>query len=275
LSYTQFEYSKLKLSKKKIKDTDTLTVSYKIKNIGKCDGAEVSQVYISDKESTIFRPKKELKGFKKVFLKAGEETTVTIELSKRAFAFYNADESIWQVESGDFEVMVGASSRDIRLSADVFVESTDSVAVPDYRESAPSYYGADIKNVPDSEFEAVLGHPIPLRDYKSGRKLDITCSIGDAADTKWGKVITAMLDTALDRIYKGSETENAVNKANIFDFPLKNYVATSPDILTEEMFNGFIMILNGERSGKGLGKIVSGLTTAIKKLPGIIYKSGN
>ena len=69
----------------KIKDTDTLTVSYKIKNVGDCDGAEISQVYVSDKESTIFRPKKELKGFKKVFLKAGEETTVEITLSKRAF----------------------------------------------------------------------------------------------------------------------------------------------------------------------------------------------
>ena len=270
LSYTQFEYSNLKLSKKKIKDTDILKVSYKIKNVGKCDGAEVSQIYVSDKDSTIFRPKKELKGFNKVFLKAGEETTVTIELSKRAFAFYNANESIWQVESGDFEIMVGASSRDIRLIADVFVESTDNVPVPDYRESAPSYYTADVKAVPDKEFEAILGHTIPLRDYKSGRKLDLSSSIGDAADTKWGKVITTMLDTALDRIFKGSETENAVNKANIFDLPIKNYMVTGPDILTEEMYNGLIMILNGERSGKGLGKIVSGLTKAVKKLPDMI-----
>ncbi len=270
LSYTQFEYSDLKFSEKKIKDTDTLTVSYKIKNIGECDGAEISQVYVSDKESTIFRPKKELKGFKKVFLKAGEETTVTIELNKRAFAFYNAAESIWQVESGEFEIMVGASSRDIRLSADVFVESTDSVAVPDYRESAPSYYGANIKNVPDKEFEAVLGHPIPLRDYKSGRKLDMSSSIGDAADTKWGKVVNTMLDTTMNRILKGSETENAVTKANILDLPIKNYMVTGPDILTEEMYNGLIMMFNGESSGKGLAKIVAGLVNAIKRIPELI-----
>lgn len=270
LSYTQFEYSNLKLSKKKIKDTDILKVTYKIKNVGKCDGAEISQIYVSDKDSIIFRPKKELKGFNKVFLKAGEETTVTIELSKRAFAFYNAAESIWQVESGDFEVMVGASSRNIRLSADVFVESTDNVPVPDYRESAPSYYGANIKSVPDKEFEAVLGHVIPKRDYGAGDRFDMTSTLGDAADTKWGKVIISMVDAAIDRVIKGSETEKANVKANSFDVPIKNFITMGPDVLTEEVCNGLLMLLNGEKSVKGINKIVTGLSAAIKKLPGLI-----
>ena len=273
LSYTQFEYSKLKLGKKKIKDTDTLTVSYKIKNTGNCDGAEISQVYVSDKESTIFRPKKELKGFRKVFLKAGEETTVTIELSKRAFAFYNVNESIWQVESGDFEIMVGASSRDIRLTADVFVESTDNVPVPDYRESAPSYYGAKVQAVPDKEFEAVLGHPIPPRDYKNGDKLDMSSSLSDAADTKRGKVIYNMLKTALDRIYKDNPTTDDAFKAFILDSPIKNYITMGPDVLTEEVCNGLLMILNGEKSAKGLSRIVSALADTVKKLPDLINKS--
>ena len=270
LSYTQFEYSKLKLSKKKIKDTDTITVSYKIKNIGDCDGAEISQVYVCDKESTIFRPKKELKGFKKVFLKAGEETTVEIELSKRAFAFYNVDSADWQVESGEFEIMVGASSRDIRLSAEVYVESADSTPVPDYRESAPSYYGADVTAVPDKEFEAVLGHSIPNRVYSSGEKFDMTSSLSDAADTKWGKVIISMLDAAIDRIIRGSETEKESVKANTFDVPFKNFITMGPDVVTEDICNGLIMILNGEKSAKGLAKIVTGFASAIIKLPGFI-----
>ena len=270
LSYTEFEYSDLKLSKKKIKDTDTLTVTYKIKNIGNCDGAEISQVYIKDKQSTIFRPEKELRGFKKVFLKAGEETTVEIELSKRAFAFYNAAESIWQVESGDFEIIVAASSRDIRLTADVFVESTDNLPVPDYRESAPCYYSADIRSVPDKQFEAVLGHPIPARNYSAGERFDMTCSLGDAADTKWGKIIIAMLETAIDRVIKGSETEKASVKANTFDVPIKNFITMGPDVLSEDVCNGLLMLLNGEKSDKGLSKIVSGLTAAVKQLPNII-----
>lgn len=270
LSYTRFEYSKLKLSKKKIKDTDILKVSYKIKNVGNCDGAEISQVYVSDKDSTIFRPKKELKGFSKVFLKAGEETTVTVELSKRAFAFYNAEASIWQVESGDFEIMVGASSRDIRLSADVFVESTDNVPIPDYRETAPSYYGADIKAVTDKEYEAVLGRPIPPREYNSQNKLDMTSCLGDAEHTKWGKIINTMLNTAMDSFIKGDETAKAASKAFVLDLPIKNFVSAGPDILTEEMYNGLLMILNGEKSGKGVAKIVAGLEGVVKKLPNII-----
>ena len=266
LSYTQFQYSDLKLSQKKIKDTDTLKVTYKIKNIGNCDGAEISQVYVNDKESTIFRPAKELKGFKKVFLKAGEEATVEIELGKRAFAFYNTASSAWQVESGDFEILVGASSRDIKLSADVFVESTDSAPITDYRQTAPSYYGANVKSVPDKEFEAVLGRPIPNRVYSQGEKFDMTCSLSDAADTKWGKVIISMLDAAIDRIIKDSERDRLNVKANTFDVPIKNFITMGPDIVTEEVCNGLIMILNGEKTGKGILKIISGFTSAVISL---------
>ena len=91
LSYTTFEYSDLKLSAASIKDTDTLTVSFKIKNTGSVDGAEIAEIYVADKESTIFRPEKELRAFKKVFLKAGEEKEVCVELGKRAFAYYNVN----------------------------------------------------------------------------------------------------------------------------------------------------------------------------------------
>ena len=267
LSYTEFEYSNIKLSKKKIKDTDTLTVSFKVKNVGNCDGAETAQIYVADKESTIFRPAKELKGFKKVSLKAGEKAEVEIELSKRAFAFYNIDIADWQVESGDFEILVGASSRDIRLSADVYVESTTDATIPDYRETAPSYYGANIKAVPDKEFEAVLGHPIPGRTYSAGEKFDMTSSLSDAADTKWGKVIISMLDSAIDRIIKGGETERESVKANTFDVPIKNFITMGPDVMTEEVCNGLLMLLNGEKSGKGLAKIASGVLATLKKLP--------
>ena len=266
LSYTEFKYSALKLSKKKINDTDTLTVSFKVKNVGNCDGAETAQIYVADKESTIFRPKKELKGFKKVFLKAGEEAKVEIELSKRSFAFFNANIADWQVESGDFEILVGASSRDIRLSADVYVESTTDAPVPDYRETAPSYYGANIKAVPDKEFEAVLGRPIPKRVYTTDEKFDLSCSLSDAADTKWGKVIISTLSAIIDRVIKGGETEQESVKANTFDVPIRNFITLGPDIMTEEACNGLLMLLNNEQTGKGAVKLVSGFVYALRKL---------
>ena len=267
LSYTEFKYSNLKLSKKKIKDTDTLTITYKIKNVGKCDGAEISQVYVADKESTIFRPKKELKAFKKVFLKAGEETTVEIELSKRAFAFYNADASDWQVESGGFEIMVGASSRDIRLAADVFVESTDTYPVPDYRETAPSYYGADVTAVSDKEYEAVLGRKIPAREFEAGTRFTVYNSLGDAANTKWGSKINGMVSTAVDLVIKNDANTAAMLKAMALEIPIRNFYSMSAGAFTEEMANGLLMILNGEKSGRGLAKIIAGLVGSVKKIP--------
>ena len=87
------------------------------------DGAEIAEIYVADQESTIFRPKKELRAFKKVFLKAGEEKEVSVTLSKRAFAFYNVELQDWQVETGLFDIMVGASSRDIRLTKAVNIIS--------------------------------------------------------------------------------------------------------------------------------------------------------
>lgn len=270
LSYTQFEYSDIKLSQNKIKDTDSLTVSYKIKNIGDCDGAEISQVYVADKESTIFRPKKELKGFRKVFLKAGEETTVEIELSKRAFAFYNVDSADWQVESGEFEIMVGASSRDIKLTADVYVESTDNTPVPDYRATAPSYYTADVTDVSDAEYEAILGHKIPDREFEVGSKLTIYNSLGDAANTKWGSKINSMVNTAVDLVIKNDENTAAMLKAMALEIPIRNFFSMSAGVFTEEMANGLLMVLNGEKSGKGLMKIIAGLAGALKRLPDLL-----
>ena len=127
LSYTTFEYSDLKLSSDSIMDTDTLSVSVKVKNTGKTAGKAVVQVYVGDKESTVLRPVRELKGFEKIYLEPGEEKTVEIGLDSRAFAYYNTDIHDFAVESGSFTVEVGESSRDIRLCAEVRVESSKKI----------------------------------------------------------------------------------------------------------------------------------------------------
>lgn len=129
LSYTTFEYSNLKLDKKSMKDTETLNVSIDITNIGKVFGKEVVQLYIEDLESTVIRPIRELKGFTKVALNPGETKTVKFELSKRAFAYYNTKISDWHVESGEFNIAIGKSSRDILCREKVFVESTVTIPV--------------------------------------------------------------------------------------------------------------------------------------------------
>ena len=124
LSYTTFEYSQLKVSQQTFKDVDGLVVSVDIKNTGKVTGMETVQVYVNDRQCSLRRPQKELKGFAKVELQPGETKTISIPLDFRAFAFYDPRYHQWITESGEFEILVGASSADIRQRASVNLEST-------------------------------------------------------------------------------------------------------------------------------------------------------
>ncbi len=129
LSYTTFAYSNLKVSADNIKDTDTLTVSIDVTNTGKVAGKEAVQLYVSDKESTVIRPEKELKDFGKVDLQPGETKTVTFTLGKRAFAYYSTKINDWHVESGEFDILIGQSSKNIVASKTVYVASTVKLPV--------------------------------------------------------------------------------------------------------------------------------------------------
>ena len=124
LSYTSFEYSHPKVSAKTFKDIDGLTVSVDITNTGDLPGSEIVQVYIHDHESELTRPEKELKGFAKVHLQPGETKTVSIPLDFRSFAFYHPKHRQWITESGEFDLLIGASSADIRHVETVTLEST-------------------------------------------------------------------------------------------------------------------------------------------------------
>jgi beta-glucosidase len=129
LSYTSFQYSALTLDKTNMKDTETCSVTVMVKNIGNRSGKEIVQLYVRDKESTIDRPLRELKGFAKIALNPGEEKPVSFTLDKRSFAYYNTAIHGWVVESGEFSIDIGASSRDIRLIASITVEGTTEIPV--------------------------------------------------------------------------------------------------------------------------------------------------
>ncbi|TDX14034.1 glycoside hydrolase family 3 N-terminal domain-containing protein [Flavobacterium sp. S87F.05.LMB.W.Kidney.N] len=117
LSYTKFDYSGLKLSVSKIKSNETIKVSFQLSNVGKAAGEEVVQLYLKDKFGSVVRPVLELKDFKKVKLNAGESKTIEFTIDKEKLSFYN-DKLEWTAEPGDFEVMIGASSADIKLRSD-------------------------------------------------------------------------------------------------------------------------------------------------------------
>ncbi|CAM3878251.1 MULTISPECIES: glycoside hydrolase family 3 C-terminal domain-containing protein [Bacillus cereus group] len=133
LSYTNFEYSNISIDKKEIKDTDTVSVRVNVKNTGSIAGKEIVQLYIKDVESSMIRPEKELKGFEKVELQPGEEKTVSFTLNKRSFAYYNVEWKDWHVETGEFEILVGKSSKEIVLHDSIFVQSTTIIRKPVHR----------------------------------------------------------------------------------------------------------------------------------------------
>jgi len=122
LSYTSFTYADLRLDRARMTEDETLIVSVTVKNTGQVAGQEVVQLYVKDDAASVVRPEKELKGFEKVALAPGEEKTVRFTLGRRAFAFWDVAARAWRVESGTFTVLVGASSRDLRLSGKVHVE---------------------------------------------------------------------------------------------------------------------------------------------------------
>ena len=167
-----------------MKDTDTMEVSVDIQNTGNMAGKEVVQLYVADRESAVIRPIKELKGFEKVELAPGETKTVTFTLDKRAFAFYSVKLQDWYVETGAFDLMVGASSADIRLTKEVNVESTVKI---------PFVYTTD------TTMGDVLRDPRAREIVKDLLKLDIfggeqgTLSEGSAAS----EAITAEMNAAM------------------------------------------------------------------------------
>ncbi len=124
LSYTSFEYSELQIDRTSMTDQDTVNVQVTVRNTGSRGGQEIVQLYVHDSESSVIRPEQELKGFAKVALEPGESKTVSFTLDKRAFAYYHTELHDWHVETGEYELRIGASSRDIRLKQTIEVEST-------------------------------------------------------------------------------------------------------------------------------------------------------
>lgn len=168
LSYTTFEYSNAKTSTENFKDTDDVTVTVDVTNTGKLAGKEIVQVYVHDQKSGLIRPEKELKGFVKVELQPGETKSVTIQLDFRSFAYYHPRYKQWITEDGDFDLLIGASSADIRARLKVTLESTLHLPCVLDKESTMREWMADPRG------QAVFGSLYPKfeaaahKDFGSG-----------------------------------------------------------------------------------------------------------
>lgn len=261
LSYTTFEYSDIKLDKTSMSENDTLTVSFNVTNTGDVSGCEIAQLYVSDKESTIYRPVKELKGFKKIWLNPGETKEIKIALNKRAFAFYNVNINDWCVESGEFDILVGASSADIRLSASVTVSGTTE-NIPDYSQTAPLYYSGNVQSVPAEQFVAVLGRELPPANYDPNRALGIQDTFESCSHTKNGKRFYKLLSTVVPAGFA---------QAIALQTPFRDFISMSGGVFSEQMADGLVKWLSGEKGGiraivKDIPRAVKGIGPLLKNI---------
>lgn len=271
LSYTQFKYSALKLSSREMDDGKELKVTFKVKNTGEMDGAEIAQVYVSDAEATVYKAPQELKGFVKVFLKAGEEKTVTVVLDRRAFAYYDPDLGDWNVEDGVYHILVAASSRDVRLKGSVKIHPVHPVEIRDRSAELPSYYSGDIQNVSDAEFEKLIGCAIPPKSLPEGTVFDANSTLADADGTRWGGRINRVVSAVVQRIpLDGLVGDSEMAESIVKEMPVRKLMMMTSGIVNEEMCNDVLKILNDEGSGAAVCDLLKNLAKQAVKLPKLL-----
>jgi beta-glucosidase len=240
LSYTTFTYSDLRI-------TET-EASFTISNSGNVAGAEVAQLYVHAKNSAIFRPYKELKGFIKVFLNPGEKKNVVIPLDEMAFRYFNVNTKQYEVESGIYEILIGASSADIRLSGDIKVKGTNVVS-PYNPETLPSYYNGNIKNVSDKEFSELLGYPIPPSLWDKSLPLERNDTISQLFYAK--SPIARLVYRILTRIKEKADAKGTpnLNIQFIYYMPFRGIAKMTGGAVNIAMVDAILEIVNGHFFG--------------------------
>ena len=253
LSYTSFEYSDLTVTDKE--------ATFTLKNTGSMDGAEVAQLYVSKPDGEVFRPTRELKGFAKVFLKAGESKKVTIPLDDKAFRYFNVDTNKFEVEGGEYQILIGASCADIKLSGAVSVQGTGAKS-PYNKEKFAKYFSGDIKSISDAEFEALLGRPIPDGHWSGTLEMnDALCQMYYAKSglARFAyKILTNLINKSIE---KGEPNLNLLFNYNM---PFRAIAKMTGGICTMEMAEGILTIVNGHFF-KGLGAVIGGFARSGKK----------
>ena len=232
LSYTSFAYSELKADARSV----TLTVT----NTGSRAGAEIVQVYAAKPDAQIFRPAQELKAFTKVWLEAGESKTVTLPLDDKAFRYWNTKTDSWEVEGGTYELRVGASSADIRLTAAVEVNGT-SAPNPYAGKALPHYTSGKVQRVPDAEWETLLGRPIPADTVKIDRNMTLGELNHSRSPLCW--LVWAVLTMMLNASYKRGKPN--LNVMFQYNMPLRALAKMTSGAISMGMVDGIVLEAKG------------------------------
>ena len=232
MSYTTFAYSDMA--------ADEQGVSLTVTNTGSVAGTEIVQLYVAKKNSELFRPVKELKGFARVTLAPGEKQRITIMLDDKAFRFWNVKANRWEIEGGEYELLVGASVEDIRLCEKISVHGTAAVHPYEDRD-LDCYYKGDVLHVSDADFEKLLGHPIP----KGKTKIDRNLTLGELnhARSPLGWLVWLVLTILLDVSYKRGKPD--LNILFQYNMPLRALAKMTNGAISMGMVDGIVMELQG------------------------------
>ena len=252
LSYTTFEYSDLKINDK--------GVSFKLKNTGEVKGKEVVQLYIGLENSKIFREKKQLKGFVKVELEPGEEKEVDIPFDEYSFRYFNVKTNKWEVEKGEYQIYVAASSKDIRLMGTLRKEGTTDV-LPYEEKKIPSYYKADVTDVPNDEFKYLLGRDIPNGLLTFHKKKRIVVNYYTTVDQLrysrgWvGRFFAWVMRVLIGMLRKLDPKTANMLVMGVYYIPLRSLSRMAGGAIHWYQLDGLIMMFNGQFF-KGLHKFL-------------------
>ena len=232
MSYTTFAYSDMA--------ADAQGVSLTVTNTGSVAGTEIVQLYVAKKNSELFRSAKELKGFARVTLAPGEKQRITIMLDDKAFRFWNVKANRWEIEGGEYELLVGASVEDIRLCEKISVHGTATVHPYEDRD-LDCYYKGDVLHVSDADFEKLLGHPIP----KGKTKIDRNLTLGELnhARSPLGWLVWLVLTILLDVSYKRGKPD--LNILFQYNMPLRALAKMTNGAISMGMVDGIVMELQG------------------------------
>ena len=248
LSYTSFSYSNLTVTEKEARFTLT--------NTGDADGAEIAELYVHAEKPSVYRPEKELKGFRKVFLKAGESREVVIPLDDKAFRYFNVKTGRFETDGGGYKILIGASVQDIRLSASIHVRGTDAELPKNAR--IPAYVKADIKSVPDDAFRRLLGHDIP--DGRWSGELQMNDAIAQMyyAKSMKARIVWQYMSRSLDRNLASEKPD--LGAVFTYNMPFRGIGKLSGGKISQEMCEGVLTMVNGHAAAfvKGLSKLVKG-----------------
>ena len=232
LSYTTFAYSDLKINADK--------VTFTITNTGSVAGAEIAQLYVAKPDATVFRPAKELKGFAKVFLKAGESKTVTIPLDDKTFRYWNVATDSWEVEGGSYQLLVGANVQDIRLTADITLPGTGAPD-PYAGKDLAHYRTAHVQEVLDAEFEALLGRPLP----EETTAIDRTMTLGELHHSR--SPLCWLIAGVLTLLVRSGEKRGKPNLNILFQYnmPLRGLAQMTNGMIGDEFVDGLVLEAKG------------------------------